>query len=113
MHDSKESKIPYRFDILDNGELARALQACFMRSYNFIMLQREMRSEGDRTIIKLPEDIREYLAIYTTEYEDSYIFEAIAAEDIILLKQAVENQSERVLESNFNFDITDKDFRNS
>jgi len=91
-----------------NGKLARALQASFLKSYNFIMHQREMRPKGDRTMIKLPEDFKEYLAIYTTEYEDSYIFETIAAEDILLLKQVVKNQSERVLESNFNFDVADK-----
>ncbi len=91
-----------------NGNLARALQSSFLKSYNFIMLQREMRPKGDRVMIKLPEYFKEYLAIYTTEYEDSYIFEAITADDILLLKQVVENQSERVLESNFNFDIVDK-----
>lgn len=92
-----------------NGELARALQCHFIRSYSFLKLQREMRPKGDRTKPKLPDEFKEYLAIYTTEYEDSYIFETIAADDIVLLKQAVENQSERMFESDFNFDITDED----
>ncbi len=91
-----------------NGSLARALQASFSKSYTFIMRQREMRPEGDRAIIKLPEYSKEYLAIYTTEYEDSYIFETIVADDIYLLKQVAEKQSERVFESNFNYDIVDK-----
>ena len=92
-----------------NGSLARALQASFPKSYNFIVCQREMRAKGDRSIIKLPDEFKEYLAIYTTEYEDSYIFETISANDILLLKQVVTMQPERVLESNFNYDIIDKD----
>lgn len=90
-----------------NGELARALQANFIKSYNFLSYQRNIRSQGDRTIIKLPKKMEEYLAIYTTEYEDSYVFETIAAEEIDLLRQVVKNQSEHLFESNFNFDITD------
>lgn len=90
-----------------NGELARALQACFFKSYNYIKSQREMRSKDDRSMITLPEDFEGYIAIYTTEYEDSYIFETIEADDIVLLRQTVQNQSERILESNFNFDIED------
>lgn len=90
-----------------NGELARALQDCFFKSYNYIKLQRELRSKDDRSMIKLPEGFLEYLAIYTTEYEDSYIFETIEADDIAILKQAVENQSERMLEAKFNYDVED------
>ena len=30
---------------------------------------REERAKGDRSLIKLPEEYKEYLAIYTTEYE--------------------------------------------
>lgn len=41
-----------------------------------------MRDEGDRRIIKLPEEYKEYLAIYTTSYDDSYILEPIVAEDL-------------------------------
>jgi 5-methylcytosine-specific restriction enzyme A len=92
-----------------NGELARALQAGFLKSFNFIRLQRDVRTKEDRTMIKLPEEFKEYLAIYTTEYEDTYIFESIAADDIVLMKQAVKNQSERVLESSFDFDAIDND----
>lgn len=91
-----------------NGDLAKALQASFLKSYNFILRQREVRLKGDRAIIKLPEDFKEYLAIYTTEYEDTYIFETISDGDILILKHAVEKQPERVLESNFNFDIADE-----
>ena len=91
-----------------NGELAQALQTCFAKSYVFIKTRREQRPLGDRTMIRPPEECKEYLAIYTTEYEDSYIIETIEADDINYLKQTVQNQSERVFEANFNFDVEDK-----
>lgn len=90
-----------------NGDLARALQSKFLKSFNYIKFQREIRPKGDRTIVRLPENYKEYLAIYTTVYEDSYVFEVITADDINLLKKVVIDQSERVLESNFNYDIED------
>lgn len=92
-----------------NGELAKALQASFMQSYNFLLNQRQTRAQEDRTMIRLPKEKKEYLAIYTTEYEDSYVFEIITAGEIDLLKQMVKNQSERLLEANFDYDITDTD----
>lgn len=68
---------------------------------------REMRSPGDRTMIRLPEECKEYLAIYTTEYDDSYVLETIVAEVIVSLRQAVSGQHERVMEEEFNYDIED------
>lgn len=91
-----------------NGELAQALQTCFSKSYAFIKTRRELRPLGDRTMIRLPEECKEYLAIYTTEYEDSYVIETIEADDINYLKQTVQSQSERIFEANFNFDVEDK-----
>lgn len=91
-----------------NGDLAQALQTCFSKSYTFIKTRRALRPLGDRTMIRPPEEYKEYLAIYTTEYEDSYVIETIQADDINYLKQTVQNQSERVFEANFNYDVEDK-----
>jgi predicted HNH restriction endonuclease len=92
-----------------NGELARALQASFIQSYHFFLNQRQVRAQGDRTMIRLPKEIKEYLAIYTTAHEDTYVFETITTGEIDLLKQVVKNQSERLLESNLDLDILDTD----
>lgn len=58
-----------------------------------------MREPGDRTMIRLPDECKEYLAIYTTEYDDSYVLETIVADDILSLRQAVSGQKERVMEA--------------
>ena len=58
-------------------------------------------------MIKLPEECKEFLAIYTSEYDDSYVLEAIVAEDIVSLKNILSGQKERVMEAEFNYDIED------
>ncbi|MDD4699075.1 MAG: HNH endonuclease [Oscillospiraceae bacterium] len=92
-----------------NGNFSKALQICFSSSYIHIESQRMLRLPGDRTMIKVPEERKEYLAIYTTEYDDSYVLETIEANDILLLRQAVQNNSERIFESSFNYDVEDFD----
>lgn len=90
-----------------NGELAKALQNYFIKSYNYIKTIRETREAGDRSMIRLPEECKEYLAIYTTEYDDSYVLETIAADDITALKQILVGQKERVIEAEFNYESED------
>lgn len=109
-----DSKFNRKKDIIQirypkNGELSRALQACFVKSYTYITAHRKIRSSDDRTIIRLPEEYKEYLAIYTTEFEDSYIIETIEADDITYLKHTIQHKSERIMEAAFNYDVEDKD----
>jgi 5-methylcytosine-specific restriction enzyme A len=108
-----DAKFNRKKDILQiryprNGELANALQTCFAKSFQYFKTNREIRPNNDRSIIKLPEDYKEYLAIYTTEYEDSYILEAIEADDISYMRNTLQHHSERIMEANFNYDIEDK-----
>lgn len=109
-----DAKFNRKKDILQiryprNGELAQALQACFMKSYMYIKAIKDGRDKEDRKIIRLPDDFKEYLAIYTTEYEDSYILEAIEADDISYLRSTIKQQSsERFMEANFNYEAEDK-----
>lgn len=83
MYDTKvvnvnySSKYQRKHDVLQirypkNGELARELQKIYASSYNYFLNAREMRPEGSRSMPKLPEDAKEYLAIYTTIYDDTY-----------------------------------------
>ena len=103
----KRKKDTLQIRYIKGGELAKELQACFMTSYQFIKKTRELRQPGDRTMIRLPEDLKEYLAIYTTEYDDSYVLDPIVSEDIAALKQVVSGQKERILEAEFNYDVED------
>ena len=59
-------------------------------------------------MIKLPDEYKEYLAIYTTEDDDSYVLETIAADDIQVLKENVKGQQERMFEAEIDYDIKDE-----
>jgi len=91
-----------------NGELSNVLKSYFIKSHQFISEKRKIRESGDRAMIRLTDDCREYLAIYTTEYEDTYLLETIVADDIFALKDLVKNQQERILEATFNYDMVDE-----
>lgn len=104
-HNRKKDTLQIRYS--PNGELSSALKTYFFKSYQFISEKRELRKPGDRSMIRLPDDYREYLAIYTTEYEDTYLLEAIIADDIYVLRNLVQNQPERLLEASFNYDVVD------
>ena len=82
-----------------NGELAKALRGCFHNSYQFLIEKRNLRLPHDRRIIRLPQEHMEYLAIYTTEYDDTYILEPILVDDIFALRKLVQKEPERFLEA--------------
>ena len=91
-----------------NSDLAYALRGLFSRSYAYIAAMKKMQPAGSKAHIALPEDQKEYLAIYTTEYDDSYVLEVITAEDVEDCKAAMKDQDEQQVESYFNTDMKDK-----
>jgi len=88
------------------GALAEALKRCFAKSYRVILEERNVREKNDRRMIRLPEGSKEYLAIYTTEYDDTYIFEVITADEVNALDNAILAIPEHVVEDYFNHDET-------
>ena len=91
-----------------NSDLAQALRSCFQRSFVYISKMKEMQEKGSKKHIPLPEEYKEYLAVYTTEYDDTYVLEAIGSADITVLREMLTGYSERVMEAEFNFDVTDE-----
>ena len=61
-----------------------------------------------KTSFKFATGETEYLAIYTTEYDDCYVLETIAAEDMQILRSEMDGQPERVMEAVFNYDVKDE-----
>lgn len=90
-----------------NSELAHALRGCFQRSFTYISNMKQLQEKGSKKHIPLPEEYREYLAVYTTEYDDTYVLETIGSLDMEILRETVSGKSERIMESEFNFDVSD------
>ena len=90
-----------------NNDIANALRGCFNRSYAYIKRIKDMRAKGSKNHVPLPDEMKEYLAIYTTEYDDSYILEPIVASDLEVYRSSIENQKERMVEVSIDYDVTD------
>ena len=90
-----------------NSDIANALRGCFNRSYAYIKRIKDMWAKGSKNHVPLPDEIKEYLAIYTTEYDDSYILEPIVASDLEVYRSSIENQKERMVEASIDYDVTD------
>ena len=94
-----QEKWNHKSDILQiryvkNGDLARALQVVFSKSYNYLNGVRQSREKGDRRIIRLPDDAKDFLAIYTTEFDDTYVLDPILSEDVIAVATYARDFSE-------------------
>ena len=90
-----------------NSDIANALRGCFNRSYAYIKRIKDMQAKRSKNHVPLPDEMKEYLAIYTTEYDDSYILEPIVASDLEVYRSSIENQKERMVEASIDYDVTD------
>ena len=90
-----------------NSEIALALRQNFFKSWSYIKQVKSLQPKGSRKPIPLPDNSREYLAIYTTEYDDTYILEPILADDLQEYKDVIKNQQEHQIELDFDYSIVD------
>ena len=104
----KRKKDAYQIRYPRNGELSQALQQYFFKSMSYIKMIRESRDPKDRSYIKLPDGLKEYLAIYTTEYEDTFLLEPIVQDDFQVMKKAIQGMRERTVENEIEYEMEDK-----
>lgn len=104
----KRKKDAYQIRYTRNGDLSQALQQYFFKTMNYIKAIRENRDPKDRSYIKMPEGLKEYLAIYTTEYKDDFLLEPIAQDDFQVMKKAIQGMKERSVENEIEYEIKDK-----
>ena len=104
----KRKKDAYQIRYPRNGELSQALQQYFFKSMSYIKMIRESRDPKDRSYVKMPDRLKEYLAIYTTEYEDTFLLEPIAQDDFQVMKKAIQGMRERTVENEIEYEMEDK-----
>ena len=56
----------------------------------------------------MPDGLKEYLAIYTTEYEDTFLLEPIAQDDFQVMKRQFKECGERTVENEIEYEMEDK-----
>lgn len=104
----KRKKDAYQIRYSRNGELSQTLQQYFFKSMSYIKMIRESRDPKDRSYIKMPDGLKEYLAIYTTEYEDTFLLEPITQDDFQVMKKAIQGMRERTVENEIEYEMEDK-----
>lgn len=104
----KRKKDAYQIRYPRNGELSQALQQYFFKSMSYIKMIRKSRDPKDRSYIKMPDGLKEYLAIYTTEYEDTFLLEPIAQDDFQVMKKTIQGMRERTVENEIEYEMEDK-----
>lgn len=92
-----------------SSDLAVALKNLFKNSYEYFIEQRVIKGKTKGSgQIKLPENKKEYLAIYTTQYKDTYVFETISNAELDIAKEFMVSEKEEVYEASVNLTVEDK-----
>ena len=69
-----------------SSEIAVELRKIYHKSYQYLREQREIAEQmGQRVQVKLPENFKEEIALYLTDYLDTYIVECLTAEDYSII----------------------------
>lgn len=105
----KRKKDAYQIRYTRNRKLAQTLQQYFFKSMSYIKTIRESGDPKDRSYIKVPEGLKEYLAICKTEYEDTFLFEPIAQDDFQVMRKAIQGMRERSVENEIEYELEDND----
>ena len=86
-----------------NSEIAVALRGFFKRSYAYIEGLKKLQEAGSKKRISLPDEFKEYLVVYTTEDDDSYVLETIVSDEVAMLKETVQGKAERIVEAELDY----------
>ncbi|MDR3046880.1 MAG: hypothetical protein LBU51_04595, partial [Bacteroidales bacterium] len=97
-----ENKYPTHKELLQirwtpNSEIAKKLRVIFYSSYNYLSVEKE-KLENKRKQLAVPDEMREYLVIYSTVFDNVFAIECITQNDISETKQEICNFSELDLE---------------
>jgi 5-methylcytosine-specific restriction enzyme A len=101
-----------RADILQirfspQSELACEFRKLFDSSYQFIKEERDKIMGQGKKPIKIPTNKKEFLAIYTTPYEDTYYVECITVQDMEQFDKMIVNEDEELYEKAINLPLYD------
>jgi 5-methylcytosine-specific restriction enzyme A len=86
-----------------SSELSNKLRSMFSFSYNLLEEQRSSPEHRKKASIRIPQEEREYLAIYTTEFSNIFYAECITKQDMELEKYHIISYKEEELEFGLNY----------
>lgn len=101
----------YQIRYNPNSDFVKALQIAFNSTYQYI--QKEYKvvkkiGEQKRFSTNIPDEYKEYIAIYPTDIPNTFLCEPILSGEILELKNDVNNLSELNFETELNSDLHDE-----
>jgi len=91
-----------------NSPLAKKLRSVFHESYEFILHEKE-KQITKRAHIKIPDDVKEFLTVYSTTEKDVFYVETVTNSDYKEIKSEIKYVSEDTFESYSNYSYKDED----
>ncbi|OFX32217.1 MAG: HNH endonuclease [Bacteroidetes bacterium GWA2_32_17] len=106
-----QSKYPNHKELLqirytENSPIAKKLQAIFSESYKYLVEEKN-KLVNKRIPIKLPTDIKEYVVLYTTQFQDTFYLECITLNENQSFNKSIEKISEEEFELTTNYNRID------
>ena len=80
-----------------NSDFSKQMRMTFYNSYNHLKSERE-KSQNKGKQIKVPDDIREYMVLYTTDISNIFLMESITFDEIKDAKNIISGYDELYLE---------------
>ena len=111
-----ETKYPTHKELLQirwtaNSEIAKKLRAIFYNSYDYLFIEKQ-KLINKKLQLSVPCEMREYLAIYSTDIDDVFSVECITNNEIQETKAAIHNydelEIEQILQTQDNASIVQK-----
>jgi len=111
-----EKKYPTHKELLQirytpNSDIAQKLREIFSCSYNYLRIEKEKLTNKKKQL-SVPENIREYMAIYSTVFDDVFSLECITNDEIIETKKVInkfdELEIEQILQTKDNSTFVEK-----
>jgi predicted restriction endonuclease len=97
-----ETKYPTNNELVQirwagNSAIAQKLRNIFYSSYSYLSVEKE-KLENKKKQLSVPEETREYLAIYSTDFDDVFSVECITNNEIQEIKAAIHGYNELEIE---------------
>ncbi|GHT50634.1 hypothetical protein AGMMS49982_06330 [Bacteroidia bacterium] len=97
-----ETKYPTHKELLQirytpNSKIAQRLREIFSSSYSYLFFEKEKLANKKKQL-SIPEEMREYLAVYSTVFDDVFAIECITQNEIVETKQEIHKYNELELE---------------
>ncbi len=106
-----EKKYPTHKELIQirytpTSEISQKLKSVFYASFEYLKIEKE-KLVNKRQHIDIPDNLKEYLVLYTTEFDDVYLMDCITNDDINITNKDILSISEEEFELSVNYSKRD------